>query len=352
MGIAVYQYLMALGFITAGFIAKRLCERFLDRLLAAVDDTKTQYDDIVVKILHKPLPLAFVWFGTYLAVQSLPLPTEPVDIRTFLHAGFKSLTVLFAMWVALRIIDGIFEEWMKIAKHSESAFDEQILPIVQKSLKVFLIVVGVILFLQNMGYSVGSLIAGFGLGGAAVALAAKDSLSNLFGSIVVVFDRPFRVGDWIQMGEVEGTVEEIGLRTTRIRTFPNSLMTVPNALFTTSVINNWSRMNKRRISFRLGVTYGTPADKIEKTVEAIRGLIKNNEDLRQDTYMVSFDNFGASSLDIFIYCFTRTTVWKEYLDVKQKFFLDIVRETQKLGVEIAFPTQTLHIADTVSVKQV
>ncbi|MFH2204145.1 MAG: mechanosensitive ion channel family protein [Elusimicrobiota bacterium] len=351
-GIAVYQYLLALFFVFAGFVSRRLCEKFLDGLSRAADKTKTRLDDVVIEVVRKPLPLALLALGLYLAIHSLPVPTEPVDFRRFLYAGFRSVTVLFTLWLCLRVIDGVFVEWAKHAKKTAFGLDEQLLPIVQKSLKVFLLIIGGILFLQNMGYSVGSLLAGFGLGGAAVALAAKDSLSNLFGSIVVLFDRPFRVGDWIEMPSCEGTVEEIGLRTTRVRTFANSLVTVPNMMFTTSIINNWSRMNKRRITFRLGLTYNTPADKIEAAVNKIRELIKTDDNIRKDFFLVNFDNFGPHSLDILIYCFTRTTKWAEFLDAKQKFFLSIVREMQALGVEIAFPTQTVHVGSPVSIQNI
>jgi len=175
-------------------------------------------------------------------------------------------------------------------------------------------------------------------------LAAKESLSNIFGSIVILLDRPFKVGDWIEMNGLEGTIEEIGLRTTRVRTFANSLITVPNAKWTTSAINNWSRMQKRRISTKIGVTYDTTPEQIEALVETIRGLIRSDEGLRDEFFLVNFDGFGPSSLDIFIYCFTKTTQWGEYLTVKERFFLNIAREVHKAGLQFAFPTQTVHLA--------
>jgi len=242
-GIAVHQYLMSLGCLLAGFILRHVCVNFLDKFAKAADASETHLDDILLHILRKPLPLAVAAVGIYFAIHNLP---KPDNIQTFIQMAFKSATVLFALWVCLRIVDEVFTEWAKHAKTTPGGFDDQLVPILQKTLKVFLIIVGGILFLQNMGYSVGGLLAGFGLGGAAVAMASQDSLSNLFGSIVVVFDRPFRVGDWIEVDGKEGTVEEIGLRTTKMRTFANSVMTIPNSKFTTSVINNWSQMNKRK----------------------------------------------------------------------------------------------------------
>lgn len=348
-GIAVYQYLLALVFILLGFTTRRLADKGLARLAKVAKKTDNRFDDILIEIVRKPLPLAFVAVGIYLALNSLPVPTEPIDIRQFMHALFRSLTVLFVVWVSIRVIDRLCEEWYRVVEGDKSRFDENLIPIIRKTGKAFLGVIGGILFLQNMGYSVGSLLAGFGLGGAAVALASKDSLSNLFGSIVVFFDQPFRVGDWIEMDGLHGTVEEIGLRTTRIRTFANSLMSIPNAKFTTSIVNNWSRMRKRRIKMTIGLTYDTSAEQMEKAVEAIRRIIRESKDMRDDFSLVNFDGFGESSLNIFIYCFTKTTNWSEFLDAKQRFMLEVMRAVKGLGLSFAFPTRTLHVAGSVAV---
>lgn len=346
-GISIYQYLLALIFILAGFVLRRVTENLLERLSRATSRTRFRYDDILIETVRRPLPMACLIFGIFLAINVLPVPTEPVDVRYFMHALFRSVTVLFVVWVVSRLVDGLCEQWLETVRAKKRPFDAQLVPIVRKSGKVFLWIVGGILFLQNMGYSVGSLLAGFGLGGAAVALAAKDSLSNLFGSIVIFFDRPFRVGDWIEMDGWEGTIEEIGLRTTRVRTFANSLMTVPNSKFTTMSINNWSRMQKRRIKMTVGLTYDANAEQVEAAVERIRQIIRDDPNIRDDFFLVNFDAFGPSSLDIFIYCFTKTTIWGKFLDAKQGFMLSIMRELNKMGLELAFPTRTVHLVGSV-----
>ncbi|PIP83176.1 MAG: mechanosensitive ion channel family protein [Elusimicrobia bacterium CG_4_9_14_3_um_filter_62_55] len=342
--ITMGQALVALGFIFAGFLLRKILERAFEGLEAAVKRTTTIYDDLLLEIVRKPLAAACVPLGIYLAVRTLPLPKTPVDAAAVLSAAFKTVSIVFIVWLGLRFIDGTCKVWAGYAKRTESSIDDILVPIVSKSLKSFLVIVGGILALQNMGYSVSGLLAGFGLGGMAVALAAKESLSNIFGSIVILLDRPFKVGDWIEMNGLEGTIEEIGLRTTRVRTFANSLITVPNAKWTTSAINNWSRMQKRRISTKIGVTYDTTPEQIEALVETIRGLIRSDEGLRDEFFLVNFDGFGPSSLDIFIYCFTKTTQWGEYLTVKERFFLNIAREVHKAGLQFAFPTQTVHLA--------
>lgn len=194
-----------------------------------------------------------------------------------------------------------------------------------------------------MGYSVGSLLAGLGVGGAALAFASKDALANIFGSIVVFLDRPFKQGDYVTIDSVEGTVEEIGVRTTRIRTLANSLITIPNSDFTVKHIINWSKRLKRELKFHVGVTYSTKPEEIEKLVERIKQVVIDDPGLYEDNIIVTLDNFGPSSLDIFVHCYTKTIVWKEYHEAKEKFMLNIMREVEDLNLSFAFPSQSLYI---------
>jgi len=199
------------------------------------------------------------------------------------------------------------------------------------------------MIIQNAGGDVGSLLAGFGIGGVAVAMASKDTIANLFGSVVIFIDRPFQIGDWVDIGGQEGTVEEVGLRVTRIRTFANSLITVPNSQLTTTAINNWSRMQKRRIKLTIGLTYDSNADQMEKAVEAIRDVLRSDERIAQDFFLVNFTDFGPSSLDIFVYCFTNTVRWDEYMQVRQEVLLAFMRRIQALGLSFAFPSQSVYV---------
>ncbi len=342
-GVSVRQLLFAFLAVLLGFLAKRIFEFILARLAAASEKTEMAYDNILLAALSKPLGWGAAFAGIFIASQILPLPTDPIDLDNLALSLGKGLSILLVIWFAIRLSDGLFEHWKERAAQTETRLDDQAVPILQRTFKVFLILLGVSLFLANMGYSVTSLIAGLGLGGAALALASKDTLSNFFGAAVIFFDRPFQIGDWIDVGGVEGTVEEVGLRTTRIRTFANSLITLPNASLTTSSINNWSRMQKRRIKMTIGVTYDTKADHMQAAVEAVREIIRQDENILQDYYLVNFDALGNSSLEIFIYCFTKTTNWAEYLEVKQQFLLAIMRKFESMGLSFAFPTQSLHI---------
>ncbi len=343
LGIEAWVYLAAFGAIFVGFVAKKVVSAVLARFLRATEKTKFRLDDVLIKALQRPAEWAVMVLGLFVALSILPISEKPVDIKHFVNAIIAGTSVALMVWFAIRLVDGLAEIWSEKAAATESKLDDQLVPILRRSSKVFLIVIGIVLVLQNMGYSVGSLLAGLGIGGVALAMASKDTVANLFGSLVIFLDKPFQIGDWIEMGEVEGTVEEVGLRTTRVRTFANSLITVPNLLFTTTTINNWSRMQKRRIKMSIGVTYSSSPEKVDQLVERIREIIHDDEKIRNDFYLVNFDAFGPSSLDIFIYCFTITTNWGEFLQAKQEFMLEVMRAVHALGLSFAFPTQSVHV---------
>ncbi|MFO7565100.1 MAG: mechanosensitive ion channel family protein [Enhygromyxa sp.] len=331
--------------LAAGFVAHALVKVTLDAIVRRTD--KESIRGAVIVALDGPLRwavlVAALWIG-YVVLTSRA-GTELGDALMVEHAGqaFLVSELPFFVWFGLRLIDGITGLWAERAKLTEGTFDDQLVPIVRSLGKVTLLIVGTLLIVQNLGGEVGSLLAGFGIGGAAVALASKDTIANLFGSIVVFIDRPFQVGDWVEIGQHEGTIEEVGLRVTRIRTFANSLITVPNSSLTTTAINNWSRMRKRRIKLTIGVTYGSTPEQLQAGVAAIREVLKGDKRISQDFMLVNFTDFGASSLDIFIYAFTVTTRWDEYMQVREELLLEFMRRFRDLGLSFAFPSQSVYV---------
>lgn len=259
------------------------------------------------------------------------------------RAWFLLTEVPFAIWYLSRLIDKLTLLWSAKAAETADTFDDQLVPVVRQGSKLFIYILGGLTMAQAAGWNVTSLLAGVGIGGAAIALASKDTIANVFGSVVVFVDRPFQVGDWVEISGQEGTVEEVGLRTTRIRTFANSVITLPNSTLTTSAINNWSRMKKRRIKLTIGVTYDSKAEQMEQAVKALREVLRNDDRIMQDFYLVNFNNFGPSSLDIFIYAFTKTTRWDQYMQVREEILIEFMKAIQGLGLSFAFPTQSLHI---------
>jgi len=262
--------------------------------------TATELDDKLLEAMEKPVGFGLIIIGLFAAIVILQLPTEPTNVRRFCYTLLKVLVTVDIAWLFMRLIDVLAEYMMTLAGKTDSKLDDQLIPIVRKSMKLFVGVIVFVLIIQNMGYSVGSLLAGLGIGGLALALAAQDTLSNFFGSVTILLDRPFAIGDWIEGDDFEGVVEEIGIRSTRIRTFGKTVISIPNSVLANSVVNNWSRMPIRRVKMTVGVTYDTKADQMEKAVEGIRELLKMHPAVHQGFFLVNFTDYGASSLYIFI----------------------------------------------------
>jgi MscS family membrane protein len=203
--------------------------------------------------------------------------------------------------------------------------------------------VGLLVALQNLHVNVTGLIAGVSIAGAGFAFASQDTLANIFGAVVILLDKPFRVGDWIVAGSEEGVVEEIGFWSTRIRTFAKTQITIPNRQLAGTAINNWSRMPIRRVKMNVGVSYEANAEQMERIVQRIRDVLRSDERIHQDFFLVNFHEFGESSLDIFLYYFTVTTDWAEYMQVRQDMNVAIMREIEEAGLEIAYPTRTVYL---------
>jgi MscS family membrane protein len=243
------------------------------------------------------------------------------------------------------VVDVVGQALARQAARTETRLDDQVIPLLRKTLKLFLGVTVGVMVVQNLGYSVTSLIASLGVGGLALALAAKDVVTNFFGSVVVFTDRPFQVGDWVQFGDVEGTVEEVGFRTTRVRRFDKAIVTVPNQTFTSQPITNFSDRSIRRIKLTIGLTYETSSDQMRAFLESVSQMINDHPAIWQDFHFTHFVDFGPHSLDVQLYCFTRTAVWTEWLKAREDVLLKIMDIVSALGLEFAFPTQTVYLRD-------
>jgi MscS family membrane protein len=257
-----------------------------------------------------------------------------------------SIILLTVVLVALshNLVDVLSGYLQQLAEKSENKFDDILVPLVSKSAKTFVFIVGFIFIGDSLTLNMKNILAGLGIGGLAFALAAKDTLSNLFGSLTVLLDRPFRIGDWVVVGDgVEGTVEEVGLRSTRIRTFYNSLITLPNGNLTNSKVDNYGRRTYRRYNTNLGIQYDTPPELIETFCEGIRQIILNHPHTRKDYFHVYLNHLSDSSLNILLYVFWQVPDWSCELQERHRLLVDIMRLAKELGVEFAFPTQTLHL---------
>lgn len=283
------------------------------------------------------MAMAIVW---WVGLNLLGLPESAMVI---LLVAVKFLASISGVWAAYRLVDLISVYLERHARASRSKLDDALVPLIPKTLKIFITVIGFLFIADNLNLNITSLLAGLGLGGLAFALAAKDMVQNLFGSVTVLMDRTFSVGDWVVVGDIEGTVEQIGFRSTRIRTFYNSVMTVPNSKFITADVDNMGERRFRRLKTMISLTYNTPPDKIESFCEGARELVRQHPYMRKDYYHVYFNGMSASSLDILVYVFWQTPDWSTELRERHRFLLDLLRLAQRLGVEYAFPTQTLYM---------
>ncbi len=255
----------------------------------------------------------------------------------------RGLTIISFVLSAYRLVDVLGDRMEAKARHTESKLDDQLVPLARRALKITVVLTGILFLLQNMDVNVGSLVAGLGIGGVAVALAAKDTIANFFGSLMIFIDKPFQIGDWVRINGTEGVVEEVGFRSTRVRTFYNSLVTVPNAHFTEAAIDNMGLREFRRLSTTLNLTYDTTPEQMQAFVEGIRAIIQANPFSRKDYYEIHFSGFGEHSLNVMLYMFFKVQSWTDELREQHNVYIEILRLAQELGVSFAFPTQTLQV---------
>lgn len=338
------QLLAALGVVLGAFILRTVASRWVGRHLVRLSRrTATRSDDIVTEALITPLGWTLPLLGVYLALRVLA--TDQPLLLTVADKVFVVAVTLVMTWTLFKFIDAGAVLAVERSEQTTTPIDNTLVPTLRKALKVFVGVVVFVVVVQNLGYSVSGLLGALGVGGLAMALAARDTLANLFGGVTILIDRPFKPGDWITLDGADGVVEEIGLRSTRIRTFAKTLISIPNSVLANATVENHSLMPKRRITLTVGITYDSSPDQVRAAVDRIEASLRANPAIHQEFLMVKFTGFGPSSLDLFVYCFTVTTDWVAHLQVRQDVQLDIMDILAELGLEIAFPTQTVHLAD-------
>jgi MscS family membrane protein len=333
----INRYLLAVG-IFLFFQFFRVVFRKV--ILKIVQKTANKNDDAIFETVQKPIDIFFIVIGLKLAKEVLNL-TDKFD--RFLEHIIQSAFIIIIFWAFLEILSHLAANIHKIQNSFGDKISVSVANFIVKTIRLFLLIFAVIMVLQEWGYNVSGFLASLGLVGMAFALAAKDTAANLFGSLVIFIDKPFDIGDWIKTPEVEGTIKTIGIRSTKVRTFAQALVTVPNATLANSAILNWSRMGKRRIKMNIGITYDTKVEVVQKIVSDIKDMLQNHPDIHQDTIHIYFTNFGASSLDIFCYFFTKTTNWGAFMRVQEDTNFRIMKIVEQNGSSFAYPTQTIYL---------
>ncbi len=300
--------------------------------------TKSNLDDNIIKIIHEPLKFLFIVIGLQFALDVAGIHGDSIS------KVIKSFFIYIVFWIIFSAINVSKDSIYKFSKKFGRELYREIGAFFVKALKILVFSVGLVSILQTWGINVSAFIASLGLGGLAFALAAKDSASNLFGGLSILADKALKIDDWIKVGGVEGTVEDIGLRTIKVRTFGKSLVTVPNQVVANNPIENFSRRDIRRIKMRVGLVYSTTSSQMVKILDEIKTMIKTHEGISQkDTVLVNFDEFGASDLSIFIYCFTNTADWAKYLEIREDVNLQIMKIVEENGSDFAFPSQSVYV---------
>lgn len=340
LGLSKWQWIGLFLAIFLGLILKTLTEAIVSTFKKALGQQEETLRYHTIVAVEKPIGLVVATLFWYICIHLLRF--EGTALK-FLLYSVQILLSLNVIWVSYRLSSVLTVMLHRLALRTESELDDQLVPMLAKSIRVFIVIVGILVALQNLGYDVTSLIAGLGIGGLAFALAAKDTIANFFGSIMILIDRPFKIGDWIKTKSAEGSVEEIGFRSTRIRTFYNSLVSIPNSVLVNENIDNMGMRVYRRVRTTLGITYDTPPEKIEAFCEGIKHIIRCNEYTRKDYFHVVFEGYGDFSLNVLVYFFLQVEDWSKELVERQNIYLEIYRLAQSLGVTFAFPTQTLHI---------
>jgi len=333
-------FLIVLATASVRFVAKK----FFDRLAIKLESTRNLYDDGLLDAARKPLGLG-IWIVGISWAAEIVGGNAQADIFQYVEPAREVGVIWLLVWFSLRFVRFI-EKNVSDAGYRENPVDETTASAVGKLVRIAVIVTGILTVMQMLGFSITSLLAFGGIGGFAIGLAAQDLLANFFGALMIFLDKPFKVGDWIRSPdrEIEGTVEEIGWRLTRIRTFDQRPLYVPNSVFTSLAVENPSRMLNRRIYETIGVRYDD-IDSLPEIIGDVEAMLKTHPAIDTSrTLMVNFVEFGASSLDFFVYTFTKTTVWTEFHQIKQDVLFKIAAIIAGHGAEIAFPTQTLLVS--------
>lgn len=330
------QLIAVLIFVLFIMLRKVFTEYIFTSLIKLLARLGANLGEGFLQAFKKPLSFGFIVLGFYIAMQYWLL-SPPYYL--FLIKIVRSSIILIVTWGLCNLTSSQsnFSEEIKLKLN----IDDILIQFFSKIIRFIIIAIGILMVAQEFNYDVNGFIAGLGLGGLAFALAAKDALANIFGGIVIIMEKPFLIGDWIKTSSGEGTVEEITFRSTKLRAFDQSVITVPNSSLANEPITNFSRMGKRRISFYLSLARTTSVSAIDNCVKKIKTLLKNHPEIHPETILVNFEKFNDSSLDIYLYFFTNSTVWSEHLEVKQDVNFKILNILEEENISLAYPTQKI-----------
>lgn len=332
------------------FARKIVMNKIFKFMMKHAAKTKSDLDDKLFKNFEKPIDVFMVFLSGFIAVNYYIKATGGVGNSPILFSTMIKVTqsafIYTTAWGFYNLSGERSALFDSFKNRLGIKVDKILYPFIVKCLRFLMVAIAAIIILDIWDINVSTLVAGFGLGGLAFSLAAKDFASNIIGGIALIMEKPFNIGDWIKADSIEGVVEDISFRSTRIRTFAQELIIVPNSMLANTSIKNFTKRGKRRISFKLGVTYRTTKAKLKECIDSIENMLRAHEQVHQETIFVKFEGFNNSSLDIFLYFFTKTTDWGEYLEIKQDINFKIIEIFEEHGIEFAFPSTSVYVEET------
>lgn len=345
-GIGVGQVLSALATFLLFLLLRRVFTRVVLATLSGITRrTKTSFDDELIAALEQPLRFVFIIIGLYAATQVVALPEQVELLSTRLVRSLIAFTIFWTLYRCVSPLSFLIDKAFGALGHS--ALGDSLREFVAKLARFVIACVGVVAILEEWQFNVGAVLGGLGLVGMAIAFGAQSLMANLFAGVTIFLDNIFIKGDWIKGGGIEGTVEEIGFRTTKVRQFDKALITIPNDKLAGDAVINFTRMTNRRIYWKIGIVYGATEGQLRQIVNGIRDHIFDNDDFEVDpkkvTTLIHVDSFNDSSIDIMLYCFTATTSWVEWMRVKEDLAFALKRIVEEAGSSFAFPSTSIYV---------
>lgn len=337
-GNSLQSWLLALTILVLSVVLGRIIywtfARFV-RLLSA--KTKTELDDIIVDMVEEPAVFVVIVMGAWFALKSLTLSDT---VTTLVANAYQVIIALLAGWLLSRLFDAMYRHFLiPLAEQTENDLDDQLMPVVSKGVKLIIWAMAIIIGLNNAGYDVAALIAGLGIGGLALAMAAKDTVSNIFGGVTIFTDKPFKINDRIKVAGYDGVVTEIGVRSTRLKTMEGRVVTMPNAKFADTAVENISWEPSRKVNQTLGLTYDTTPEKMQQAMDILSEISRDTPQV-EEKVVIAFNEFGAFSMNIlYIYYIAKGG---DIMGTQTAVNMEILKRFNAAGLEFAFPTQTLY----------
>ncbi len=332
----LYDWIFSLSIIVASVVFARLIYWLISKILKRyTEKTDTDIDDLIIKRIDAPIALGVILIGIRYALKLLEFPKL---VNGYVHRGFVLMVALTVTWLLTRIVRGFIEYYFRHnVEGADGKSDRQIVMMAKRASVILIWALGIVVGLNNAGFDVGALIAGLGIGGLALALAAQDTVKNIIGGLVVFIDKPFYIGDVIRIKEIEGTVVYTGIRSTRIRTGAGRVITIPNAQFTDNAIENITLEPAKRIINHLSLPYETPTEKIDEAITILKAIIEHSPDVNHYDSIIFLEKFSPSSVDInFTYFIKKGS---DNHATQTDINLQVLQKFKQAGIEFAYPTQ-------------